>query len=291
MFEILSFAISWRFLLNFLSLKLTVFKSFLYVWYGIFMDIIIPAESISGEISRVYLFTKENRGTSGKVIASLVVHRMMGMGINIASLLLGATVLLVRGHLGGTLLTLTFFLALVTTFFLVLLVFLSVKEEWTLKVIDAFLRLVIYLSRGRWKLTKVKNEISKAVKIFHESINEFRHASKSLIPSLSLNIFSWLCSFTVAYLVFLSVNYPVEWSVIVITSSIMVAVKSIPLGIPFEMGLPEITTLTLYVIFGIPPDISATVTILNRILTLWLKFFIGFGVYQWFQIKILSKQL
>ena len=86
LFDVFFFALSWHSLLNFLSVKLSVLKSFLYVWYGIFIDIIIPAESISGEISKIYLVTREQNGTSGKVVASLFTQRLMGMGINLISL-------------------------------------------------------------------------------------------------------------------------------------------------------------------------------------------------------------
>jgi uncharacterized membrane protein YbhN (UPF0104 family) len=65
----------------------------------------------------------------------------------------------------------------------------------------------------------------------------------------------------------------------------VLAVKSIPVGIPFEVGLPEITMTTLYTGFGILPEVAATATILSRILTLWLRFFIGLGAQQWLDLK------
>ncbi len=74
--EVLLFAISWRTLLNFLSVKISVIRSYLFVWYGIFVDIVIPAESISGEVCRVYLVNREQEGCSGKVVASLFMHRL-----------------------------------------------------------------------------------------------------------------------------------------------------------------------------------------------------------------------
>jgi hypothetical protein len=49
---------------------------------------------------------------------------------------------------------------------------------------------------------------------------------------------------TIPYLVFLSLGFQIPWSVILIASSIVVAVKSIPIGVPFEVGLPEITMTT-----------------------------------------------
>jgi uncharacterized membrane protein YbhN (UPF0104 family) len=77
--------------------------------------------------------------------------------------------------------------------------------------------------------------------------------------------------------------------VIVITTSIVVAVKSIPIGIPFEVGLPEIAMTTLYILLGVPAGIAATATVLNRILTLWLRFFIGFASQQWLEIKAIAE--
>lgn len=290
-FETFLFAISWRSLVTFLSVKLSVMQSFLYVWYGIYMDIIIPAESISGEISRIYLVTREQSEARGKIVASLVAHRLMGMGINIGSLLVGMIVLLMGKQLSGIVLNLALFLVVVTTAFLVLLILLSVKEKWTLKIIRSVIGVVERISRGKWRLSKVRAEVIKAASIFHNSMKEYGHAPKTLLTSLCLYILSWLLSLTVTYLVFLSLGYPIHWSIIVVTCSIVVAVKSIPLGVPFEAGLPEITMSALFMVFltDIPLDmrvaICGTATILVRILTVWFRFFIGFVIQQWLGIK------
>lgn len=287
-FDTFFFALSWRSLLNFLSVKLSVVKSFLYVWFGIFMDIVIPAESISGEISRIYLVTREQNGTSGKVTASLVAHRLMGMGIYIVSLFASLFILLTKGQSNGIVFNLTLFLIVTTTIFLVLLILLCVKEKWTLKIIDAAIRFVEYVGRGRWKLVNVREEIVKAARIFHNSMKQFGRAPKNLFTSLFFQVLSWLFSIGVSYLVFLSIGSPLHWSVIILTCSLVAAVKAIPLGVPFEAGLPEITMSTLYIMLGVQPDISATATILIRILTVWLRFFIGFAVQQWLGIKAIT---
>jgi uncharacterized protein (TIRG00374 family) len=253
------------------------------------MDIVIPAESISGEISRIHLVTREQNGTSGKVVASLVAHRLMGMSINIASLLIGMVALLIGKQLSGVVLNLTLFLVIATTTFLALLVLLSVKEKWTLKIIRSVMGFVERIGRGKWKLTKIKAEVIKAARMFHTSMKEYGHAPKTLLTSLSFNVSSWLLSLAVTYLVFLSLGYSIHWSIIIVTWSIVVAVKAIPLGVPFEAGLPEITMSMLYHnIFGVSLDVSATATILIRILTVWLRFFIGFVIQQWLEIKAVT---
>ena len=47
---------------------------------------------------------------------------------------------------------------------------------------------------------------------------------------------------------------------------------------------------TLYISMGVPGALSATVTILTRIITLWLFFIIGFGSQQYLELKpVVSK--
>jgi uncharacterized protein (TIRG00374 family) len=292
--DTLFFSLSWLFLLDILSVKLSVVKSFLYVFYGMFIDIIIPAESISGEISKVYLIEREQKGTSGKVIASLVVQRIMGMGSNIIGLLVGTSVLLAGTQISGLVLNLTLFLAVASTISLVLLIFFCFREAWTLKVIDVALNLFERLSRRRWNLTRIREDVIKGAKIFHDSMKEFGHAPKTLFTSLFFNVLAWLLSLGIAYLVFLSMGFSINWSVIVITHSVISAIHGIPIGIPFEAGLPEITMTTLYMAllpeipFETRATVCATATILTRILTVWLRFFIGFVAQQGLEIKAIT---
>jgi len=285
------FAMAWRSLLNFLAVRLSIIKSFLYVWYGVFMDIVIPAESISGEISRVYLVTREQNGAQGKVVASLVAHRLMGMAINVASLFIGIFLLLVRGQLYGIVLTLLLFLVVATSVGLILLFSLCLREKWTLKLIDGAMKFAAFVSRGRWKLTSIKEEALKAARMFHDSIKEYMRSPKTIITSFCLSMISWIFAVGVAYLVFLSLGVQIQLSVVLVTTTIVVAVKSIPIGIPFEVGLPEITMSTLFGLLSpnITLQTAATATVLIRILTLWLRFFIGFAAQQWLEIRTIRQ--
>ena len=88
--EVFFFSLAWRTLLNFLGVKLSILKSNLLVWSGIFIDILVPAESVSGEALRIYLIAKEQGNeTCGRVVASLVTHRILGMTMNVSILLVG----------------------------------------------------------------------------------------------------------------------------------------------------------------------------------------------------------
>jgi len=282
------FTLAWHSLLRFLKVKVSLFKSFLFVWIGIFVDGLIPAESMSGEVAKIYLVNKEQDGTAGAATASVVAQRLIGMSLNVTTLLVGALLLLVESLLFGMMLALILFLVVVTFIFLALILLLCVKENWTFRLVDAVTGFIERISRGHWKLTRLREELVEATKSFHSAMRDYAHAPKTLLTASLFSAASWMFSLTVFYLTFLAIpNARISWSAILVVSAIFVALKSIPIGVPFEVGLPEITLSTLLIIFGVPGDISILATILIRLPTFWLRFFVGFAAEQWLGIKAL----
>jgi uncharacterized protein (TIRG00374 family) len=165
------------------------------------------------------------------------------------------------------------------------MIVLGFKQQWTLKVINFVTNLAHKISFGKLKLSNLKDQAVEITGHFHDSMKEFRHNPKALGGSIFYLIISWIFSLSVPYLVFMSLGHPVTWSIIIVTSAIFLAVKAIPIGIPFEVGLPEAVMTTLYISMGINPALAATATILVRIITLWFRFFIGFASQQWLELK------
>ncbi|MEM2098386.1 MAG: lysylphosphatidylglycerol synthase transmembrane domain-containing protein [Candidatus Bathyarchaeia archaeon] len=284
--EVFFYAVSWHTLLNALKVKLSVLKANLFVWYGIFVDIIVPAESVSGELCRVYLVTREQNGSGGRAAASVVLQRLMGMGINVVVLLMGIMLFLGEGQISSVIFNIIAFFTVTIAVLLLLFITLAFKQNLSLKVINTMLRIGEFITRGKLKLfNKLKEETQKSAKAFHDSMQEYRHKPREIVVSLFWLIINWTCSLSIPYVVFLSLKFQVSWSTILITAAIVVAVKSVPIGIPFEVGLPEITMTTLYVGLGIPAEISATTTLLTRFITLWLRFAIGFIAQQCIELK------
>jgi len=283
--QVLFFTISWRVLTNQLCIKMTLARAYLYVWYGMYVDTLIPAQSISGEVTRTYLLTRDKCGSFGKIVASLFAHRLLGTAINVIALIIGIILLYIGGQVSTLVFNLIILIAAAITAIIVLMIVLSFKRQWTLKIINWTTKLAETISIGRWKLTKLKEEAIEITEHFHDSMAEFRHNPRALSFSLFYLIISWIFSLSIPYLVFLSLGHPVPWSMILVTSAIVLAVKSIPVGIPFEVGLPEAVMTTLYISMGVPGELSATATILTRIITLWFFFFIGFAAQQWLELK------
>jgi len=213
---------------------------------------------------------------------------LLSIVMNIAFLLLGTALLFGAAQIDPLIFNIIQLFVIGTTIMLILLITICWKETWSLKIINGIIRVGEFVSRGKWELQKIRQDACNTAKVFHSSMKDLlRNPKKLVIPTFYLTL-NWIASMSIPYLVFLSLGYNVSWGAILVTTSIVIAVKSIPVGIPFEVGLPEIAMTTLYASVGVPAEIAATSTILSRIITLWLRFGVGFAAYQWTEIKATS---
>ena len=293
--DTLLFTASWHYLLLPLSVRISLRRAFTYVWIGIFADLLIPAESVSGEVAKAYLLSKEPNVNPGKVVASLVSQRMLGTITTTMTLFLGFLGLLALDFpMSDFVLQILVVMTVITAVASAFLLTICVKEKWTERLVDAVLRFVEHVSRGRFKLESYQTKIVDALRAFHGSLRIYASRPRTLLLPIFLHILAWISSISIAFLVFLSLGYldpnlPILFLQVVVVYTLLVAVKSIPIGVPAEVGLPDIFMTTMFIIFGIPDGISGAATVLTRFLTLWLRFFIGFAAVQWLGFKSLME--
>ncbi len=293
--EILLFSLAWQHLLLPLSVKVPLKKTFIYVWIGAFTDLLVPAESVSGEVAKTYLVSREFNANPGKVVASLVSQRMLGTITTTATLFIGFLALITLDYsIPNFVLQIFLSITIVSVFALVLIIVLCIKEKWTERLINAVMRLVERISRGRIQLKDFQTRIVEALRAFYDSLRIFGANPTKLLPPILFHVVSWVFSIAIAFLVFVSIGYlqpniSILWLKVIVVYALLTAIKSIPLGIPAEVGLPDIAMTTLLILFGVPPDISAAATILTRLITVWLRFFIGFAAVQWLGVKFVRE--
>jgi uncharacterized protein (TIRG00374 family) len=279
------YSLAWQRLLHVLSVKCSFLKSFQIVWIGSFVDLLVPAESISGDISRAYLMSKESGENAGKVVASVIGHRVLTMTITLAGLVISSAYfaityrppMLVINFVsligGGTLLT------------LVLILYFSRKRQATARIVAWIVRLLVRLSHGRWRFEHLKQSAEKMLKAFHDGIDTLIAQKSRLVLPVSLSILAWVLDLLISALVFQALDALRSFSLIAIVYSISVAIQTIPLGVPGEVGVLDIVMTSLYTLLGVPITIAAVATVLIRILTLWLRLLIGGLTVQWLGIK------
>ena len=278
----------WQYFLRPLSVNAPLKKTFLITWIGAFVDLLVPAESISGDASKVYLMSKESGANTGKVVASVVSHRILSMITTLSTLIISSLSLLILQYELNTLVSIVIFLvAIGTVTSLILIVLLCIREQLTRKLIDLLLRFFVFISRGRLDIANLRIKAKKALDAFHQSIEVLRRNPKSLVRPAIFSIISWFLGVLLSFIVYISLGRPVSFVLLSIVYSITCSLQNIPMGVPGEVGFVEVVMTNLYGLLGVPYDLSAAATVLIRFLTVWFKLLIGFVVVQRIGIKTL----
>jgi uncharacterized protein (TIRG00374 family) len=297
--DVFFFALAWQYLMRALSVKVSVGKTYAFMWVSIFVDSLIPAESVSGEISRAYLMSKEPNAETGKVVVSLVTHRVIMVLITIATLLAGTLILFVSGYVLTTLVMyLIWLVTIVTVIFLVSVLVLCMKEKWMEKLVDLFLRIAVRILRGRWRIEELREKALLELRHFYDGLAALAENPKHFIGPVFFSFVSWFLSILVSFLVFAALGFQISWvltSIIIVVFSLTLMIKSVPIGVPAEVGVPELVMAVLYTELGRPLGITvalaSAVTILTRLVSFAFKFAVGFGATQWVGLKTIMEGL
>jgi uncharacterized protein (TIRG00374 family) len=214
------------------------------------------------------------------------------MMISLGSLIFSSAVLYtINYELPASVLNLVLLIIVGTVVTLIFIFLCILKETLTQKVIDIAIRFLVFITRGRWKLDNLRTKATKALTAFHGSIQLLFKNPKHLVLPVVFAIISWLLSIFISYFVFVSLGQKVDFVLITIVYSVSVNVQAIPLGIPAEVGVVEIVMTSLYGLLGVDAGVAAAITVLIRLLTVWLRIIIGFVTVQWIDLKELAKNL
>jgi len=282
------YSLTWHGLLSILSVKSSFRKAFQFVLIGSFVDLLVPAESVSGDISRIFLMSKESGENAGKVTASVIGQRILSMAITFGGLVISSVYFILKYQ--PSLLVIEFIGIIVVSSVIVLsfLFYLSAKRQATERIVKWIINFIARFLRGRWRLGSLKSKAMKMLRAFHDGIATLGKRPKSLALPVLFTILAWFFDLLIAVLVFFSLGSlgeRVSLSAIVIVYSIVVGIQYIPVGIPGEVGLIEIVMTSLYTLLGVPIALSAVATVLIRVMTLWVKLLIGGVAVQWLGIK------
>jgi len=286
--SVVFYSLTWQGLLKILSVKSSFLKAFQFVWIGAFVDLLVPAESVSGDISRIYLMSRESGENAGKVTASVFSHRILSMIITFGGFVIGSAYFMLRYEPSPLV---TEFIAIIfisSIFVLCSLFYLSAKRQATERIVNWAINLSVRLFRGRWRLDGLKSKAMRMLQVFHDGIATLGERPRALVLPAVFTILAWFFDLLIAVLVFFSLgslDVKISLSAIVIVYSIVVGIQYVPVGIPGEVGLIEIVMTNLYPLFGVPIALSAVATVFIRVMTLWVKLLIGGVAVQWLGIK------
>jgi len=286
------YAFTWQKLLEMLSVKTSFLKAFQFTWVANFVDILVPAESVSGDFLRIYLLSKEKSGDAGKIAASVLCHRLLVTLISVLGLLISTMFFMLYNNPPILVLEIVATIATLNAAVFGLVIYIGAKKEAAEKIVNWTINALVNVTRGRWKFEHQKESAVKTMNKFYEGITVFRQNPKGFIVPVFSSIIAVALDILIMALAFLSIG-PIEnmisLSALIIVYSSSALIHYIPI-VSGELGTMEIFLTTMFTLLGTQQTIAiyTAATVLIRILTLWVRLFVGGIIVQMMGIKSLT---
>lgn len=265
---ILLFGLAWFALLRSVEERVSLKECLSISLVSLFGDLMIPTASVTGEMIRLTLAKKKMGIELNKTLASVLVHRIMNLMALIPFLLLG--LMSFRSSRSND----------VGPLILLILALMAVGIGLPLlRYLGKSRMFQEYMYRTSQKFLKAfKKWSDKTSAVVEHNINEFCQAldkmfSKPQILVLSFVMFlgQWGAAMTIPYVVFLSLNYEVPYSLILIAYPVYSLSYMAPVGIPAMLGIVESAMTATFVALGIAPSIASSASILTRAIAVWFE--------------------
>jgi uncharacterized protein (TIRG00374 family) len=281
------YSMTWHELLKELSLNLSIRKAFLYSWVGNFVDLVVPLETISGEVTRLYLIKGDVENDLGKAVASLVYHRIISVSTTLIALVASSIYLILAYQIQTGIILFLSIVAAGTTVTVLLLLYLSISGGAAKRIVDLLIRVISVFVKDERRIADLRERAMGDLSVFHASVKSFGRNPRFLIRPFIYSYLSWFSQLAIYLLVFYALG--ISWVLrcvpqMIVVFSITLAVQTIPVGFP--VGLVEFVMTYLYnMLLSTSPAVNGLATSLIRVVTFWFQVMVGFLIVQWLGIR------
>ena len=279
------YSLTWTSLLNRLLIKLKVQKAWSFIWIGTFVDLILPSESFTGEIARIYFTSNHLKADTGKITASVISHRILSTVLNIIGLFVGSIIFLLSHTLNPLAMDVIAIVLVGTVIFILAFWILILKEELIRRVMIYLLKFLSRITKDRVNLEKYEDTVLRNIRSFHGALRTLGGSPKGLIKPIFYGVIAWLLDLFTLLLILYSVGFETPLSLILILYSLIHTIQLIPVSILGFVGLTEITLSTILILLGFPSAISVAIALLIRFLSFWFKLLMGYISFQLYSLK------
>ena len=276
--------LSWRTLLNSLSVKISVKNAFLYYWTGYFVDLVVPCETVCGEVTRLVLVEKETHDDYGFIAAGGVTNRIIAYMIVVSGLYAGAVLLFLKSTIPPIVLSVFIFILIGASVYLGFLLYLAFSEHAADKIAKIGFRVMKVLRPKKYRSSDLSPEIRRSLAAFYTGFKTFREKPRLLTKPFLYLTMSWLFGLTQYVLVFFALGIFKEsfaFFIVIyfLAGSLTDATAS------FSVGTLEILLASIFIIYGLSPAFSGITAALVRSVTFWAPLIMGYLVVQVFGAK------
>lgn len=278
----------WHSLLKGLKVKMGLKKVVLYNWIGNFVEMVIPCETVCGEVTRIYLAKKETNQNVGTTAAPIITSRILSTFVYTGGLLVGSLILVATQKMPLFLLGTLLLVSVGTIGMIGVVLYLTLKEGAADKLVSVIMALVKIVTKNTVKQEQQREKLRLSLYSFSEAFRTYKKRPSLLLKPMIYAVIAWLFTLLVYMMVFYSLNFTaislVDLAMVYCVSS---TVETITAGFP--VGAVEITMISLYSALGVPLVIAGAATTLTRLLTFWCQIIVGYPIFQFTGLKDLLK--
>ena len=270
---------SWKTVLSTLSVEISMKNAFLYYWVGYFVDLVVPCQTVCGEVTRLYLVHKETKGNYGAIAASGVTNRIIGYIIVVVGLYSSAVLLFLRASIPPLITSFLYFILVGASLYLAILLYLAFSKHAAERLTRVGLKLLRLIRPKQFSSDTASKGMRESLAAFYDGFKTFRENPRYLVKPFIFLTFAFLINLTVYILVFNALDLQSQsFTFFIIVYFIAGSIQDTAAG--FSVGTLEIILATLFILYGISPALSGITAALVRSVTYWIPLLISYIIVQ-----------
>jgi len=273
----------WQTALSFINCRVSFITRYLILSATVFLNNITPGARVGGDpFGRIYMLHKLENMSYSSGMASLIGEFALTPLVVVSFLMAGLFLQFGKGSLQLSLfLIAAWLLASLGTVFLPRLFF---QKRIALKRISSIASRV--LSRfGRLKDVQATVE---GIEAFYSSTYTIMDKWQKVLVIGGWTLLTGAFDIFRFYTVFLALGYHPTLSALLVASSLQIIVGLVPL-LPGGLVLVEGSLISIFVLFGVPPDVAMAATLIERAIVFVLSTIVGAGVFSYLGVKMAAK--
>jgi uncharacterized protein (TIRG00374 family) len=271
--------LSWRAILSKLSVKISLKSAFLYYWTGYFVDLVVPCETVCGELTRLYLVHKETNDNYGVIAAGGITNRIIAYLIVVTGLFTSAGFLFLKSNIPAIVLTVFIFIIIGATAYLAVLLYLAFSEKAAGRIAALGLKILRVLRPKKYLSSDLSPETKESLAAFYSGFKIFRENPRYLVKPVIYLTISWLFNLSQYLLVFYALGiFNQSFSFFIIIYFVAGSLTDVSASL--SVGTLDILLATIFVLYGLNPALSGITAVLVRSVTFWSPLIIGYVIVQ-----------
>lgn len=284
LFSVLLWAGRWRVSLSAVGYPRRVRDLYLVIFSGVFFTNITPFTYAGGDpLARGYLLNRTQKVPYSIGFSTIMVELMLDLPIFLSFLMIGLLMSVYVTSASTMLLIVGVWLAAVVA--LLSLFSHIVSRKAGSERLKKLLTRVFRTFRRRTKKATIASGVDNFYAGAHAIIGRWRTAATVSTFSVIL----WILSMTRLFIIFQALNYTPAIPILMLAVTLPAIVGLLPL-LPGGLGTVDATIFSVFVVSGVDPVIAASVTLIERSITLIFGTAVGASVASYLGVKAWRKR-